>query len=147
LSKALRQRLAIAQNDSGFARRKNKEITAMEAIAVKTLFDRLTMRQAQLMTTLRHLDNEQKEVAQNTDWRDQAAQESRVALLDELNRGYQAEMKRIDRALQRIEKHGFGICAACHDPIDAKRLQAAPEAEYCGACAKFREGFEQQSEA
>lgn len=114
----------------------------MEAIRADTKMDRLTKRRDRLVTTLRHLDNEQKEVAQNTDWLDQAAYESRVALLDGLNRWYRAEMKHIDRALERIKKHEYGTCAGCHDPIDAKRLEAVPEAEYCGACEKFREGFE-----
>lgn len=119
----------------------------METITVEINVERLTKRREQLLTTLRHVESEQKEVEQNTEWIDRAAYESRVALLDELKRGYLTEIKQIDKALERIEKHQYGSCAACHDPIDLRRLQAAPEAEYCGACAKFREGFEQQSEA
>jgi DnaK suppressor protein len=119
----------------------------METITVETNVERLAKRREQLLTTLRHVESEQKDVEQNTDWLDQAAHESRVALLDGLNRGYRAEIKQIDRALERIKQHEYGSCAACHDLIDPKRLEAAPEAEYCGACAKFREGFEQQNEA
>ena len=119
----------------------------MKTITVETNVERLTRRREQLLTTLRHVESEQKEVEQNTEWIDQAAYESRVALLDELNRGYLAEMEQIDKALERIAKHQYGNCAACHDPIDPRRLQAAPEAEYCTACAKFRESFEQQSAA
>ena len=119
----------------------------METITVEINVERLAKRREQLLMTLRHVEGEQKEVEQNIDWIDQAAYESRGALLDELNRGYRAEIKQIDKALERIEKHQYGNCAACHEPIDPKRLQVAPEAEYCGACAKFREGFEQQSEA
>ena len=119
----------------------------MKTITVETNVERLTRRREQLLTTLRHVESEQKEVEQNTEWIDQAAYESRVALLDELNRGYLAQMEQIDKALERIAKHQYGNCAACHDPIDPRRLQAAPEAEYCTACAKFRESFEQQSAA
>ncbi len=117
----------------------------MEAIRADTKIDRLTKRRDQLVTTLRHLNKEQKEVAQNTDWLDQAAYESRVALLDGLNRWYRAEMKLIDKALERIKKQEYGTCTGCHEPIDAKRLEAAPEAKYCGTCAKFRKGFEQRA--
>ena len=114
----------------------------MEAITVDTNTDRLTKRREHLVMTLRHLDRESEQVEQNTDWLDQAAYENRTALLDRLNDWYLAEVKQIDRALERIKKQAYGTCAACHDPIDAKRLEAAPEAEYCGACKMFREGLE-----
>lgn len=117
----------------------------MEAITVDTNTDRLAKRRDQLATTLRHLDNEQKEVAQNIDWIDQAAYESRVALVDGLSHWYRAEMKQINRALERIKKHEYGTCAACHDPVDPKRLGIVPEAEYCVACENFREGLEQSA--
>lgn len=115
----------------------------MQAITIDTTIDRLTKRRDQLVTTLRHLNNEQIEVAQNIDWIDQAAYESRVALVDGLSHWYRAEMKQINRALERIKKHEYGTCAACHDPIYANRLEAIPEAEYCGTGEKFRAGFAQ----
>ena len=104
-------------------------------------FDRLTERREHLVMTLRHLDREYEQVEQNTDWLDQAAYENRTALLDRLNDWYLAELKLIDKALERIKQHDYGSCAACHELIDAKRLAAAPETEYCGACEEFRESF------
>jgi len=115
----------------------------MEAITVDTNTDRLAKRREHLVMTLRHLDREHEQVEQNTDWLDQAAYENRTALLDRLNDWYLAEVKQIDSALDRIKSQKYGICLACHDPIDPKRLEAAPEAEYCGACKMFREGLEQ----
>lgn len=119
----------------------------MKAITVDTNIDRLTKRREHLLMTLRHLDRESEQVEQNTDWLDQAAYENRTALLDRLNDWYLTEVKQIDRALERIKKQEYGSCAACHDPIDPKRLEAAPEAEYCGPCEEFRESFEQRSGA
>jgi len=109
---------------------------------IDTPTDRLTKRREQLLTTLHHLDQEKKEVEHNTDWVDQAAYESRVALLDGLRHDYQAELTRIDRAFERIANHQYGTCPACHDPIEPKRLESAPEAEYCRGCQSFREGLE-----
>ena len=106
-------------------------------------FDRLTKRREHLVMTLRHVAREYEQVEQNTDWLDQAAYENRTALLDRLNDWYLAEVKQIDRALERIKSQKYGICAGCHDAIDPKRLEAAPEAEYCSACEEFRESFEQ----
>ena len=115
----------------------------MEATTIDTSFNRLTNRREQLLATLRHLDDEQNQVERNTDWVDEAAYDSRIALLDGLRYDYRAELTRIDRALERIEKHEYGICTACHEAIDAKRLEAVPEAEHCFACESFREGVEQ----
>jgi DnaK suppressor protein len=115
----------------------------MEATTTDTSFARLIKRREQLLTTLRHLDDEQSEVERNTDWVDEAAFDSRVALLDGLRHDYHAEMTRIDRALERIDNHQYGTCTACHDPIDPKRLELIPEAEHCAACESFREGVEQ----
>ncbi len=115
----------------------------MEATMIDTSFARLTKRREQLMTTLRHLDDEQEQVERNTDWVDEAAFDSRVALLDGLRHDYQVEMSKIDRALERIDNHQYGTCAACHGAIDLKRLEAVPEAEHCASCEGFREGLEQ----
>jgi RNA polymerase-binding transcription factor DksA len=115
----------------------------MEATTIDSSFARLIKRREQLLTTLNHLDDEQSEVERNTDWVDEAAFDSRVALLDGLRYDYQAEMTRIDRALARIDNRQYGSCAACHDPIDPKRLELVPEAEFCAGCESFREGVEQ----
>ena len=115
----------------------------MEATVIDTSFARLTKRREQLLITLRHLDDEQNAVERNTDWVDEAAYDSRVALLDGLRHDYHDEMSKIDRALERIDNHEYGTCAACHDPIDPKRLELVPETEHCFACESFREGVEQ----
>jgi len=115
----------------------------MEATTIDTSLARLTKRREQLRTTLLHLDDEQRQVERNTDWVDEAACDSRIALLDGLRHDYQGEMTQIDRALQRIENHEYGACAACHNPIESKRLEAMPQAEYCYGCESFREGLEQ----
>ena len=104
-------------------------------------YHRLIRRREHLVMTLRHLEREYEQVEQNTDWLDQAAYENRTALLDRLNDWYLVELKQIDKALERVEKHAYGGCAACREPIDPKRLEVTPEAEYCGACENFREGF------
>ncbi len=115
----------------------------MEALTIDANIDRLTQRREQLLTTLRHLDDEQKQVEHNTDWVDQAAYVSRIALLDGLRQDYRAELTRIDRALERIANHQYGTCAACHDAIEPKRLESVPDTEYCCGCESFREGLEQ----
>jgi DnaK suppressor protein len=103
---------------------------------------KLTKRREQIVLTLQHLEKEQQQVEQNTDWLDQAAYESRVNLLDRLNESYITEIDQIDRALDRISKNQYGFCSACHDPIEAERLEISPEAEFCSQCQGMREAVE-----
>jgi DnaK suppressor protein len=116
----------------------------MDEIRTGIHFDRLTKRRTQLLSTLQHLDKEQVQVERNTDWIDQAAYESRVALLDRLNDWYLAEMAQIDRALERFKRHNYGNCAACHQAIEIDRLEIAPEAEFCSACQDMRDQVVQE---
>ncbi len=103
--------------------------------------DKLTKRRGQIMMTLRHLANEQRQVEQNTDWLDRAAYESRVNLLDRLSDWYATEIKLIDKAIERIESNRYGFCDACRQPIEEMRLETAPEAEFCSACQELRDGL------
>ena len=114
----------------------------MDTIRTGRLIDQLRKRREQVATTLRHLRKEHAEVDLNTDWLDQAAYESRVRLLDRLNDWYIAEINQIDKALERADKNKYGLCTACHQPIEEGRLAAAPETEFCGACQSMREGLQ-----
>jgi RNA polymerase-binding protein DksA len=111
-----------------------------EIIAGRHL-DKLIKRRGQVVMTLRHLANEQKQVEQNTDWLDQAAHESRVNLLDRLSDWYATEIRQIDKAMERIESHSYGFCFACHEAIDEARLEIAPETEFCSFCQELRDGL------
>jgi RNA polymerase-binding transcription factor DksA len=113
----------------------------MNEIITERQLDKLNKRRGQIMMTLRHLANEQRQVEQNTDWLDQAAYESRVNLLDRLSHWYATEIRLIDKAIERIESNRYGFCAACRQAIEEKRLEAAPEAEFCGACQELRDGL------
>jgi DnaK suppressor protein len=46
------------------------------------------------------------------------------------------QLARIDAALRRLENGEFGICVACGDPIDPRRLDAEPTAIRCLECAR-----------
>jgi RNA polymerase-binding transcription factor DksA len=104
-------------------------------------FHRLCQRREQLLTTLRHLDGAQRAVDENTHWLDQAAYENRRNLLDRLNDWNIEELAEVENALERLRHRTYGKCAACHAVIDAARLEAAPEAAYCGACQESLEAL------
>jgi len=49
------------------------------------------------------------------------------------------QLRKIERALQRISTGDFGICSVCEDLIGLKRLQAVPWATNCIACQEQSE--------
>lgn len=114
----------------------------MDPIKTGRHVDQLRRRREQIAMTLSHLGREQAEVERNTDWLDQAAYQSRVHLLSRLTDWYVTEINQIDKALKRAERRDYGLCAACHRPIEERRLDAAPESEFCGPCQSMREGLQ-----
>ncbi len=40
-------------------------------------------------------------------------------------------LEQVDSALERIEQGTYGLCATCHDPVEAERLMADPLMCYC----------------
>jgi DnaK suppressor protein len=43
-------------------------------------------------------------------------------------------LRLIEAALQRMTKGSFGVCVACGDEIQARRLQAVPWTQFCLSC-------------
>ncbi|MBZ4682369.1 MULTISPECIES: RNA polymerase-binding protein DksA [Thermodesulfobacterium] len=73
---------------------------------------------------------------------DQATRESNLAFELRLRDREQKLLKKIDKALKKIEDGTYGICEACGDEIDEKRLLARPEATLCIECKKAQERME-----
>jgi DnaK suppressor protein len=111
----------------------------MNTAIIRKQVERLKRRRDQLAIALQHLGKEPDEFEQNPDCLDQAAYETRVNIVDHLNKWYLTEIGHIDEALDRIQRNQYGFCLACHDAIEPHRLETAPEAEYCSYCQHMRE--------
>jgi len=48
-------------------------------------------------------------------------------------------LHKIELALSKIESGTFGVCDACEEPIEVKRLEARPVAELCVRCKEQQE--------
>jgi DnaK suppressor protein len=46
----------------------------------------------------------------------------------------EARLERVDRALEQIEAGTYGTCEVCGQPIDPRRMRAAPESTVCVGC-------------
>ncbi len=73
---------------------------------------------------------------------DQAAFESERGFELRIRDRERKLIKKIDRALKRIEEGSYGICEACGEEIDYKRLEARPEASLCIRCKREQERLE-----
>jgi YteA family regulatory protein len=51
-------------------------------------------------------------------------------------------LAKIQRALERMDAHTYGICAHCGNEIPFSRLEAEPAAEYCISCQVNAEAHE-----
>ena len=111
----------------------------MIAIRNEQFFEKLRKRRSETMRTLEHLETERRTVDENKDWIDKAAYNSRCHLLASLADWYANETSRINAALRRITEGRYGVCLGCREPIDARRLETAPAADFCADCQKSRE--------
>lgn len=102
-------------------------------------YDQLNKRRQQVALTLEHIDKERNEAEENTDWLDRAAYETRIALLNQLTEWYIHEIAAIDKALDRIKNNSYGLCLACHNPVETVRLDCFPEAAFCSGCQEIRD--------
>jgi len=73
---------------------------------------------------------------------DQAARESDLAFELRLRDREQKLLKKIEKALKKIEDGSYGICEVCGEPINEKRLIARPEATLCIECKRAQERME-----
>lgn len=113
----------------------------MDMIRAVRHVDQLRKRREQIAMTLRHLGKERAEVERNTEWVSQAAYEKRARLLSRVRSWYVTEIEQIDKALKRVKKRNYGVCLACDGLIEERRLEVAPESEFCNAC-QARKGLE-----
>ena len=69
------------------------------------------------------------------DWEDAASERQEDEVLSALGHSDQAEIRRIDAALARIEAGEYGDCVQCGHPIAEKRLELLPDTPFCANCA------------
>ena len=116
----------------------------MDTIRAKKFQERLLKRRKEILGTLDHLGEENRTMTgqRHFDWLDQAWDENEARLLDRLSEGYLRELGIINMALGRILSGSYGLCLACHQPIEKARLDTFPETEFCLRCQELRERFE-----
>jgi len=61
-----------------------------------------------------------------------------VSRLTDIGVGASLELAeaRVARALAKLDEGSYGVCDACGEPIDVRRLRAAPDSALCIECAR-----------
>jgi len=70
---------------------------------------------------------------------DQASSEYAQSMVFRLRDREKFLLKKIEKALARIEEGTFGICERCEEPISQKRLEARPVTTLCIRCKEEQE--------
>lgn len=70
---------------------------------------------------------------------DQASSEYAQSMVFRLRDREKFLLKKIDRALSRIEDGTFGLCERCEEAINIKRLEARPVTTLCIRCKEEQE--------
>jgi DnaK suppressor protein len=70
---------------------------------------------------------------------DQASSEYAQSMTFRLRDREKFLLKKIEKALARIEEGTFGICERCEEPISVKRLEARPVTTLCIRCKEEQE--------
>ena len=73
---------------------------------------------------------------------DSASSESELAFIGRLREREGALIKKIDRALRKIEEGTYGRCLSCEEDIGIARLKARPVADLCIDCKSQQERLE-----
>lgn len=116
----------------------------MDTIRLRNYQEKLLRRRRQILATTEHLEREKEQLVGHpqVEWVDQARDENELRLLDRLSETYLRETQRIEKALGRIPAGTYGLCLACHRPIEKERLAIFPETDFCLGCQDMREQFE-----
>lgn len=75
----------------------------------------------------------------SADFAEQAVQRENEDVLRGIGGSAREELQRVNRALERLDRGVYFVCARCGEPIGSGRLLAVPTAELCASCATVPE--------
>jgi RNA polymerase-binding transcription factor DksA len=103
-----------------------------------TIEDRKTQLETRREELVQRLRQVEAEFAAHTsrDWEEQATENEDDEVLEGLGAAAEAEIARIDAALERIGAGEYGFCMKCGAEISAARLDVLPYTPFCVDCAR-----------
>ncbi|MBD3678645.1 MAG: TraR/DksA family transcriptional regulator [Rhodobacteraceae bacterium] len=94
----------------------------------------LLARMEELEERLREIETE-LDAPHTKDWDDQAIEREGDEVMERMGTTGQAEIRKIQAALQRMDAGEYGFCVDCGDTISDERLDVLPYTPFCKKCA------------
>ena len=113
----------------------------MDQKRMKTFRERLLQKKQEILVAYTKNKNYGKEADGEgaQDIADKAANSYTKEFLFSLSNTERNLLQEVDEAIVRIETRRFGVCAACEDDMNLKRLEAVPWARLCLSCQEKQE--------
>ena len=113
----------------------------MDQKKVKSYRDRLLLKKQEILEAYNKNKSYGKEAdgEATQDIADKAANSYTKEFLFSLSNSERNTLQQVDDALTRIETRRYGVCAACEDDMNLKRLEAVPWARLCLSCQEKQE--------
>ena len=117
------------------------ERRTMDQKKVKSYRDRLLLKKQEILEAYNKNKSYGKEAdgEATQDIADKAANSYTKEFLFSLSNSERNTLQQVDDALTRIETRRYGVCAACEDDMNLKRLEAVPWARLCLSCQEKQE--------
>ena len=93
---------------------------------------------SELLERRKRMEDQQR-TKLDPDFEEQVTQRADNEIIDTLDMVSLDRLKRINRALARVDANEYGQCEHCGENIDSNRLEAIPYAELCYECASREE--------
>ena len=108
---------------------------------IEALKRKLQAKESELLAELSRLarDERQPDDLGTQDLADQANTSYSKEERFQLSSHEREVLLQVQSALRRTEEGDYGLCIACNEPVDRKRLDAVPWAAYCVECQELQE--------
>jgi RNA polymerase-binding transcription factor len=113
----------------------------MDQKKVKAYRDKLLQKKREILEAYNKNKSYGKEAdgEATQDIADKAANSYTKEFLFSLSNTERKTLQLVDEALVRLDTRRFGVCVACEDDMNLKRLEAVPWARLCLACQEKQE--------
>ena len=128
--------------DQAYSDLESQEVKDMTPREMEQLKEKLENQRQESMRFLDRLRNESRSIDTDgtQDSADQCAANLSREFLFEQSSQKRTMLRLIEAALQRMSEGSFGICVACSDEIQTRRLHAVPWTQFCLPCQEELEG-------
>ena len=113
----------------------------MDKKKVEAYKKRLLQRQEELERLVSKSEQDGREADEEVtqDFPDKAANSSTKEFLFHQSDDNRRALQLVTEALERMKTGSYGLCVACHEEVESKRLEAVPWARHCIECQEKQE--------